>query len=346
LVGLFPTDQTSSQISVQISAYDRYLRKGVEDFLPPTATSYERALAICADDVIIQTQNGHLLEYFIMDRYKRSGILDSLKSILVKVLNRRSHITLQEATRNNFDSKIYSLVKCYLNKLQGILKRPPGLAEHRYLIYVERIVGDILAPWFVFKLLETSGGRIIIHLRSLFTHTVYQEDPYLAEFTPIAEPVIQCLESAQLIALDQYLEFIRAEILRDNPIGSHHYCFILPFRKFLESGGDPNLMPIIRSGSVQRRELTRLGLYRSGRIKCKAGCTCALPRGLKDMERKLEARMSSEPRALDQRAAIKRFFARNDANASGWGLRQSPAVLYQRMCLTSNTGNLRLTNQI
>jgi hypothetical protein len=146
---------------------------------------------------------------------------------------------------------------------------------------------------------------------------------------------IQCLESAQLIALDQYLEFIQAEILRDNLIGSHYYCFILPFRKFLESAGDLTLMPSIRSGSVQRRESTRLGLF-----QCKAGCSCTLPMVLKDMERKLEARISSEPRALDERAAIKRSFARNDANARGRGLQPSPAALYQSMCLTSNIGKL------
>ena len=334
MIGLLPTDQTSSQISVGIGAYDRYMRKGVEDFLPSAASSYERALAICADDVIIQIQNNCILEALVAERYKGLGALDSLKSILVKVLNRRAHMTLQEATRNNFDSTIYYLTKFYLNSIQAILKRPPGKDEHRYLVLVERTVCDILAPWLVFKLLQTTGGRVLIHLRSLFTHSVYQGDPYLVEFIPIAEPVTQRLESACIIGIDQYLEFIRAEILRENLIGHHQYRFILPFRAFLESGGDPNLMPIIRSGSRERKTLTRLGIYQSGRMKCKPGCTCALPRVLKEMELRLESRMSNEQQACHERAVIKRFFAFNDADASGWGLQPSRAVLYQRMCRT------------
>jgi len=276
--------------------------------LPPSASAYERALAICADDVLVEIQSRHFVKGTIKDEYKNSGILDSLKSILTKVLNRRAHMTLRESARNQFDRAVYSIIKSYVTQMYVILKHPPSNDEHAYVLHVETEIAELLAPWFVFRLLETTGGRILIQLRSLFTHTVYQDDPYFREHTPIAAPVAQCFESARVIMLDRFLDLLREEILKGNTPLPEDLAFVRPFRQFLESGGDPNYMPIIRSGARNRRELTLLGVYQSGRMKCKPNCECPLPQVIKMMEQKLAARLSQDPKAVVEREVIKRFF--------------------------------------
>jgi hypothetical protein len=215
-----------------------------------------------------------------------------------------------------------------------MLERPSRLAEHEYLIYAENKVSEILAPWFTLNLLKTTGGRIIIHLRSLFTHDLYKEDPCVVEFTPIAVPVSQCLEIARVLALDEYLEIIRGAILKGQRIDPHLFLSILPFKEFLESGGDPRLMPVVKTGCRDRRELTKLGAFQSGRMRCKKGCPCPRPQIVSEMERKLEFQLSNEVNARRERRTISEFFEFNNLEELKGisGISQSRLELFTRLC--------------
>jgi hypothetical protein len=88
----------------------------------------------------------------------------------------------------------------------------------------------------------------------------------------IANPIWACYEAAVISALDSFLDTARGLVLR-NFLPRKIFLFILPFRDYLESGGDPAKMPLIKGGlSDNRRELTKLGLYKSCRLKCKPAC--------------------------------------------------------------------------
>jgi len=334
LVGLIPSDRTSLRISAPVSVYERYLRKGIQDFLPIDASKYDKILAACADDILVEGCFYRLLEGTLNKQYKNSSILENLMAILGKLSKRRAHMTLKEATEQGFNCTIYNVLKLHFNQLQTVLKRPPGPEEHEYLIFVERELSQMLEPWFKLSLLETIGGRIVIHLSSLFTHELYGGDPYISEFTPIAEPISQCLETARLVMLNQYLERIREAILRyQNNIEPEVRAFLLPFRKFLESGGEPSVMPMVRTGDRSSREFTELGLFQSGRMRCKDGCRCPRPETLRKMERMVEYRLSGHVQAeLDRRAICAFFREGNGGRLKGnMGVSNAQMDLFERL---------------
>jgi hypothetical protein len=316
LVGLIPNDRTSLKISAPVSLYERYLREGIQDFLPADAPRYDKILATCADDILVEGCFYRILEGTLNQQYKKSPVLECLEVILKKIFKKRAHMTLRAATEHGFDRTIYNILKHYFNQLQIMLKRPPGPEEHEYLIFVERKLSQVLAPWFKLSLLETVGGRIIIHLHSLFTHELYGSDPYISEFSPIAEPVSQCLENVRLILLDQYLEMIRETVLGGRDIEPRVHAFLLPFKKFLESGGEPSLMPPVRTGDRRRRELTKLGLFQSGRMRCREECRCPRPEALRALERVLDYRLSDDVDAQLDRMTICTFFKKIDEGKS------------------------------
>jgi len=333
LVGLIPNDRTSLRISAPVSVYERYLREGIQDFLPVDAPKYDKILATCADDILVEGCFYGLLEGTLNQQYKNSSVLEYLENILGKVLKKRAHMTLRTATEHGFDHTIYKILKHHFNQVQIMLKRPPGPEEHEYLIFVERKLSQVLAPWFKLSLLETVGGRIVIHLHSLFTHELYGSDPYISEFSPIAEPVSQCLETVRLILLDQYLEMIREAVLGYRDIEPRVHAFLLPFKKFLESGGEPSLMPLVRTGDRGKRELTELGLFQSGRMRCKEGCRCPRPEALKGLERMLEYRLSGDVQAQLDRMTICAFFKESDGgkSAGNMGVSKTRMELFERL---------------
>ncbi|RYP20408.1 hypothetical protein DL765_002784 [Monosporascus sp. GIB2] len=319
LIGLVPADTASrqyGQAATSISVYDRYMRRGIHSLLDESYPEHHRILAQCADNILAEWDAENALYALLHPRYKKSRNLDLLKSALRPLLEKRAYMTFREAEDTQFDDTVYACIRFHMDKIQRMLRRPPGIDEHRYLIWVEREVSKLLAPWFDFHLKETRGGRILIHLVSLLSRRTIL-DPHPPEFASIAEPVWACYQGSVVAALDSFLEDVR-EMLQGNVwLTPHTYLFILPFKEYLESGGDPNKMPLIRGTIGGRRELTKLGLYKSGRIKCKPGCKCPLPMRIEEMEKQLRLRLSEDPQARREREAIIRFFMLNSSSSVG-----------------------------
>lgn len=87
LVGLLPSDITSSTLSIfhlfsNIGVYDRYLRKGVQSFLPSDSSPYLHNLAKCADEIVAEVFYSAQLQTRIPEKYQQSNTLDKLKSLL------------------------------------------------------------------------------------------------------------------------------------------------------------------------------------------------------------------------------------------------------------------------
>lgn len=337
LIGLLPTDMMSrglQQITAPIGVYDRYLRRGIQATLDETAPEQYRALARCADDLIAEFDAEVTLETILRPEYKNSAILDDLLVALEKLLQKRGHMTLCESEDEKFDEVVYAAIRYHMDQAQRMLRRPPGVHEHRYLVYAEKAISKVLAPWFNFRLLETRGGRIVIYLRSLLTRRLV-EDAHTAEFGTIADYVTRCYEACAISALDDFLEYVRGTVLDGSWLPAPIFWLAQPFKRYLESGGDPILMPIVQRGDREARELTKLGLYKSGRMKCKPDCPCPLPRVVEELEEILQARLS--PEKSSEREAIMDFFALNEElpqlGGLGAAFSRERLELSERVCL-------------
>ncbi|KAL6832049.1 hypothetical protein V8C40DRAFT_263319 [Trichoderma camerunense] len=312
LIGLLSTDKIGSypdKSRALISVYDRYMRRGISSTLDPSCPEHYRTLARCADDILAEWDAETRAENLIRKRYKDSYHLSSLLAALKPVLDKRVHMTLQEADDMDFEGVTFACINFFIGKMQRMLHRPPGLDEHRYLICVEWRVAKLLSPWFDFKMHQTRGGRIAVELKSLLSRRT-MIDPSVSDYMTIANPVWACYEAAVISALDSFLDTARGLVL-GNCLPPRTFLFALPFRDYLESGGDPAKMPVIKGGlSDNRRELTKLGLYKSGRFKCKPACNCPLVQRIQEMEESLLDRLSDGPKANGQRRAIAEFFSR------------------------------------
>lgn len=341
LIGFLPTDDVGSspgQFMTSLSVYDRYMRRGMSSTLDQSCPDHYRTLARCADDILAEWDAEAMLEHLISPRYRESNILSLLLTALQSILDKRMHMTLQEANEMNFERVSFACITFFMDKIQRLLHRPPGLSEHRYMILVERKVAALLSPWFDFRMHQTRGGRMVVELKSLLSRQT-MVDPSMSEYMSIANPIWACYEIAVISALDGFLDTIR-ELLVGNVVLPHQtYLFILPFKDYLESG-DPTKMPLIQGSAGNRRELTKLGMYRSGRIKCKPACKCPLPKRIQEMEENLLYQVSDHPKAKAQRKAIAAFYSLNEGLAHALNTK-FVAITLERQKLLSRVQKLK-----
>jgi hypothetical protein len=316
LAGFLPQKTKNITQLWPVDIHARYLRQGLRDFLPGGTSAYELDLAACADAIILEIEAEAMLPQKQSEDPELCKSSEELNSILDKILNHRLNMRAQDAEERDFDGVVYRTLKRHVSRIHSGLRKPHQYAEHIQLLSLEQKLAVTLSPWFTFKLLETGlgSGQLVIHLRSLTTGRLCQEDPTVGELSNIAIPVHQCLEARALIYLDKYLEAIRDAIIGGGWIGPDIFRFVLPYRSFLESGGDPNLMPKV-NGKVP--DMTILELYRKGRIKCKAGCLCPLPKMFCEKQDKAQCRQSNNPRAMEERATIREFFEMNRKEGLG-----------------------------
>ena len=315
LIGLLPTDTASRcwpQIHTYIGVYDRYLRKGVQDTLDESAPGHLRTLARCADDIFAEFQAEVVLEKLQKAEYTESGLLPSLVSALQKMLSKRVHMTLQEAEDCKFDEVVYQCIKFYLDKARHVLhwQHPFGRDEMLYLMYVERELSKLLAPWFDFHLRATRMDQIFIQLRSLLTQREVEEFTPSTGLILASQPVWKIYECQVLKALASFLEETRTEMLRGRRLPPETCNFIAPFRSYLTSGGNPDLMPVIKGGDMktERRELTGLVFFREEASSHHLGCDCPKHSLVQDLEEIVQRRMSADGQAQTIRELLTVLF--------------------------------------
>lgn len=312
LIGLLPTDNASSHHGLflnSISVYDRYIRRGISNTLDASSPEHYRTLARCADDILADLDAEGMLESLIIPKYRDSSILSLLLAALQSILDKRLHMTAQEAEDQNFEDVTFACINFFIRKIQHMLFRPPGLNEHRYLILVEHEVSKLLSPWYDFRIHQTRGGRLIVSLKSLLSRRT-MVDTSMSEHMINANPIWACYEAAVISALDEFLETVRQLVVGNLVLPHQTYHFILPFKDYLETG-DATKMPVVQGSLTNRKELTKLGLYKSGRFKCKPGCQCPLPKLIQELEKSMCHRVSDHPEAKEQRRAIREFFSLN-----------------------------------
>jgi hypothetical protein len=310
LIGLLPTDTTSRchpQVRTCIGVYDRYIRRGVQDTLDESVSDHLRTLARCADDILAEYHAEATLGNLQKAEYIESGILPSLVSALQKMLSKRVHMTLQDAEDCKFDEVVYQCIKFHLDKAMLMLRWQHQADIHKvlYLMYIERELSQLLAPWFDFRLRAIQRGQIFIQLRSLLTQREVEK------FSPgtglTSQPVWKIHEGSVLITLHSFLEEIRTEILQGRLLPPETHDFIAPFMSYLTSGGNLDLMPVIKGGDMktERRELTKLGFFsaETSRLLLELGffgegfslrCDCPMHSLIQDMEETLQGRTSAD----------------------------------------------------
>jgi len=120
-------------------------------------------------------------------------------------------------------------------------------------------------------------------------------------------------EGAVLIVLDNFLEEVRNKILQGHSLPPETCNFIAPFIPYLTSGGNPDMMPVIKDGNMktERRELTKLGFFREKSSRHYLGCNCPVHHLIQDMEETLQGRMSADEPAQRARELLTAFFKCN-----------------------------------
>jgi len=276
LIGLLPTDTSSyccPQVHTYVGVYDRYMRRGVHDTLGKSAPDHLRTLARCADDILAEANAEMVLKGLQKPEYTASGILPSLVSALQKMLSKRVHTTLHDTEDCKFDEVVSRCIKFYLDKARDMFHWQQSLGHDQvlYLIYVERELSKLLAPWFDFHLRATQGGQILIQLRSLLTQREVSECSPGTELILTSQPIWKIHECTALVALNSFLEEMRTKILQGCRLPPETCDFIAPFKSYLISGNNPDLMPIIKGGDMktERREMTMLGFFSQ-----EIGCNC------------------------------------------------------------------------
>jgi len=208
---------------------------------------------------------------------------------------------LQDAEDCKFDEVVYQCIKFYLDKVRHMLQQHKcGCSVHwmLYPLHVERELSKLLAPWFDFHLRATREGQIFIQLRSLLTQREFEESGLGTGLNLPSQPVWKIHEGNVLLALACFLDKMGVEILQGSWPSLETRNFIAPFRSYLTSGGNPDLMPVIKGGDMktERRdsELTGLRFFREEASRRHLGCDCAMHRLFQDMEETLHSRMSAD----------------------------------------------------
>jgi len=320
-----------------VGVYDRYMRTGVRATLQPSAPALLQNLASCADEIAAEFTQFFWIEKAIPDKYVGGSASQSLKSLLTSILGKREHMTMQQASTNDFDRTVYAAICHHMDEIQKMLTRPPGPPEFLYMVQVEETLLPLLLPWFDFSLHTTRGGRIIVRLRSLLTQELLHSADDALTLLSMSQPIRIGYENGQIAALNNGLEIIRSTILSGGWLTPGVFRSVAPFVDYLKSGGHPEQMPFIACRRPGRKELTKLGLYLSGRIICKSNCKCQLHHQVIELDRTLELRTGATDEAKRERMAILEFFQMYSALEAGDGLVLLPITkarmdLFNRVC--------------
>lgn len=315
LDGLLSLDEScKKQELIPFASYERYKRRGVRDVLPQATSPDELLLASCADAaVVLRSESGRF--YWLNRKYRDFPRPRYLYSVLHTVLGRRKHMTLKEATSHNFDDCIYRILARHLDQIHAEVHQPMQAEEIRHLLMVERTLQTILFPWFEFRLLLRgfSADKPIIHLRSLASGEVCTRDPWISQAMNLATSTHRFLESLMAIQIHEALEHVRDKILKKEELSPVELKVLQPFRAYLESGGNPVLMPTVRSGTKPRKELTVVELY-DETMPCPPGCGCSTLQIKKKLKSTMVARMANAAQATKNRETIVAFFEHHYGN--------------------------------
>jgi hypothetical protein len=289
LVGLVPSEPKSLDDS---ACWQTYCRNGLFDALPRSATLHERALALCADDIVFLICQETKLR---KTKASITAIVSELEEELKPLLARRATSTQAEAQRLGIQGllqeKIDSITKTFRQSYEMEMEATP--------IGLELRLQELLAPWYTVATLKhrkDKGLEIVIYP---FGSTSYENRNNIP-------PYRFWIRLVHLIGVERNVDRIRAQIIAGKQVSDGDMDLAKAFCQFLTTGRSED-MPYIAAGSERVRALTVPDYWET--LGClEKNCQCAFSKAMREKDKVITQRQSLEPTARREREIIKGYF--------------------------------------
>jgi hypothetical protein len=298
--GIFPDFLNTSEFEKQTLMHQRYCRKGIYGNLPESSTEYEKAIAICADDVILRSfqEISYRAEKDARQQVVKDTIFE-LISDLGLIMDRRGTMTSMEAVRYGFQAAVSKTIQYYSDKLWK------GNNSNFTLVFrLQTALRDALTPWFTVKPYISMGD--VSWKWALAKPGTEFEKPHARV---ALESLPAFVQMGRVWFIDSKLENIRKSIICGEVLNGDELKFARCFRRYLETGLDAE-MPVLAVGTRTQRDATFVKFFETTALRCSPGCNCTMDR-LKD-QRALTVmkRKSNDPDIVKERKAIHAWFIR------------------------------------
>ena len=253
-------DKGGAEIAIMSGFYDRFLRSGLVDTIPMTASTYERDLALCADHIILEWEAEYMAENVL------GWHCDDCKALSMKVLQletdiealveQRKGLTSHEATVAGFQTTLYSTLQSFLKSLKmptdvELLVALGSTTDYvSILAKAQRHLQTLLHPW-----LEVD----------FYLGTKRQEFILLEQDTKLRIKPCKNIHLGDLVKVNiwvmwnhtkrtfKYLNEVWDRLFEGKALSIEQSEFAHCFRKYLETGEDSKL-PIINSSILVERQ--------------------------------------------------------------------------------------------
>lgn len=290
LFDLVPSEPESLD---RLAYWQTYCRNGLVDALPRSATQHERALALCADDIVFLICQERKLR---KTKAQISTILSKLEEELKSHLARRAASTQAEAhhlgLQGLIQDKIDSITKSFREGYEIELDATP--------IGVELCLQELLAPWYTATTLMKRGSNSTLELVVFpFGSTYYENHSNIPEYR-------FWIRFIHLSRVERYVDGIRSQIIAGKQVNDGDMDLAKAFRKFLESGRKED-MPYLAVGGERVRALTVPDFWET--VGClEKNCQCNFSKSMRQKDKVIAQRQSMEPTAKTERDLIKTYF--------------------------------------
>ncbi|KAH7207914.1 uncharacterized protein BKA55DRAFT_546991 [Fusarium redolens] len=309
-LGLFPTDHEDYAFMVGFHEY--YCRKGLIDQLPVCSAPYEKALAVCVDDVFLARSRSLTQEIILLNSNPTKAVVNNIIAALEILYARRLHMTFCEARAADFDGAVYDLVQTHIASLQ--LQFPCGIEDTKTLLCIQDQLKYPLLPWFQLSLMCTRTHIPSVLLRSCTTGRIHDLQH------PIPPNISNCwtlTHSLRYFFVTRIYHIcvslghrIVHEPERSGNISMIYLRFAFVFRPYLETGCDSRKMPYVTSGLLESREhdVPYLDWQLLAGIHCAPDCTCPMRDREAQMRSKLRDKQGTSLAARTGRLNIVEWF--------------------------------------
>ena len=318
IIRLHPMNK--SVLAAMTGYYDAYCRKGLADFLPKSSSPYEKALAVCADDMVVEWVFSRRISWHRLLEDTAPTVIRDMELEIYDLVQRRKFMTATEARQDGFDTKVRTVVSSHMAVIDAAHFRQRHNSEiNRGLTItagVEWTLRHLISPWY-----EVNAYMDLQSL-NFQRHHVYLSTSLTGskEYNP--EKVVPILRMWMYLSISiifTVLDKCRATILAGLPMDEEEWYCASRFRQYLESGHESTL-PVITCGLD--RKLERLpSKYRKEEIfDCNDNCGCMFESIYHGKEKKDADRWASRawdnPQAAYERNRIAVAFAQYDRDKS------------------------------
>ncbi|OAP65101.1 hypothetical protein AYL99_01073 [Fonsecaea erecta] len=219
LINLVPSEPESLD---RAAYWQTYCRNGLFDALPRSATLHERALALCADDIVfLICQESKLRK----TKAPITTIVSKLEEELRPHLARRALSTQAEAHRLG----LQGLIQEKVDSITESFRQGYELESDATPIGLELCLQELLAPWYTVTTLMIKGDTPLEIVVYPFGNTYYENRSKASDYR-------LWVRFLTIYRVEREVGRIRSRILAGQQVSDDDTDLAKAFRRFLESG--------------------------------------------------------------------------------------------------------------